>query len=175
MPTTPYAALLRAVNVGGTGKLPMAVLTALCEAAGFAQVRTYIASGNVVFTSPRGEAGVRAALEARLAAHAGRPIGVLVRTADELAGVVAANPFADAPPSRTVAIFLDAPPPPDALAGARHRAGERLALGRRELYVDYADGMADSRLVIPAARAGTARNMNTVARLAALAGALATA
>ena len=56
-----YVALLRAVNVGGTGKLPMAELKAMCEDAGFDAVRTYIASGNVVFASPHAEAAVRQA------------------------------------------------------------------------------------------------------------------
>ena len=166
-----YVALLRAVNVGGTGKLPMAELKAMCEAAGFAGVRTYIASGNVVFAHRGGEAEVKAALEARLAAYAGKPVGVLVRTADEMAAVLAANPFPDAAPNRTIAIFLDAPPPAGALADARHRTSERLALGAREVYVAYGDAMADSRLVVPAARAGTARNLNTVAALARLAAA----
>ena len=169
---TPYVALLRAVNVGGTGKLPMTELAAMCEAAGFARVRTYIASGNVVFTSALDEAGVIAALEARLAAYAGKPVGVLVRTSDEIAAVLASNPFTDEPPNSTVAIFLDAPPPADALDHVRHQAGERLALGRREVYVAYGAGMGRSRLVIPAARHGTARNLNTIAKLAALAGAV---
>ena len=164
-----YVALLRAVNVGGTGKLPMRELAAMCEAAGFARVRTYIASGNVVFASDADEAGVRAALEARLAAYAGKPVGVLVRTAAEMAAVLAANPFPDAAPNRTVAIFLDARPPADALDHARHRTTERLALGAREVYVAYDDAMAGSRLAIPAAARGTARNLNTVAKLAAMA------
>src|SRR6478735_3955744 len=55
---TTYIALLRAVNVGGTGKLPMSELKAMCEKAGFTQVRTYIASGNVVFTSRKSETAV---------------------------------------------------------------------------------------------------------------------
>lgn len=169
---TPYVALLRAVNVGGTGKLPMTELAAMCEAAGFARVRTYIASGNVVFTSSMDEAGVKAALEARLLAYAGRPVGVFVRTPNELAAVLAANPFPEVASNRAVAIFLDEPPPADALAHVRHHTSERLALGVREIYVAYGDGMAQSRLVIPAARAGTARNLNTAARLVALAGAL---
>lgn len=170
---TTFVALLRAVNVGGTGKLRMAELTALCEAEGFARVRTYIASGNVVFESDQDAAVVKAALEARLAVHAGRAVGVCVRTAAEMAAVLAANPFADAPPDRTLAIFLDEPPPADALDHVRHRTRERLALGAREIYVDYRDRdtMAGSRLVIPAAARGTARNMNTVAKLAQMAGA----
>ena len=61
-----------------------------------------------------------------------------------------------------------APPPADALAHARRVTTERLALGAREVYVAYGDGMADSKLDVPVARSGTARNLNTVARLAAL-------
>ncbi len=169
---TAYVALLRAVNVGGTGKLPMATLAELCEELGFGAVRTWIASGNVVFTSPLAEAKVRVALGDRLADYAGKPVGVLVRTAAEMAAVVRDNPFPDAPGNRTVAIFLDAPPPANAIAEARHRGTEEIVLGTREIYVRYDDGMADSKLVMPAAKSGTARNLNTVAKLAALAAAL---
>src|SRR5207244_5539869 len=76
-----FIALLRAVNVGGTGKLPMSELKAMCEELGFGSVRTYIASGNVVFTSRKSEAAIKAALEKRLEAYAGKPVGVLVRSA----------------------------------------------------------------------------------------------
>lgn len=164
-----FVALLRAVNVGGTGKLPMSELKALCEAAGLERVRTYIASGNVVFCSDRAEAEVKAAIEAGLQAYAGKPMGVLVRTASEMAAVLSANPFPDRAANRTVAIFLDAPPPSDALSRAAGVNGEEMRLGQREIYVHYGDGMADSRLRIPAAAAGTARNMNTIAKLAEMA------
>jgi uncharacterized protein (DUF1697 family) len=167
-----FVALLRAVNVGGTGKLPMAKLVSMCEKCGFERVRTYIASGNVVFASALKEQKVKALLEERLAAHAGKPVGVRVRTAQEMAGVLAANPFPDVPPSRTVAIFLDAAPAPTALDELRGRRSERLALGQREIYVAYVDGIADSKLVIPSASAGTARNINTIAKLAQMAAAL---
>jgi uncharacterized protein (DUF1697 family) len=166
---TAFVALLRAVNVGGTGKLPMSELKALCEAAGLERVRTYIASGNVVFASNRSEAEVKAAIEAGLQAYAGKPVGVLVRTAAEMDAVLAANPFPDRAPNRTTAIFLDAAPPLDALARAAGVNGEEMGLGAREIYVHYGDGMADSRLRIPAAAAGTARNMNTIAKLAEMA------
>lgn len=63
---TVFIALLRVVNVGGTGKMPMSDLRRLCESAGFAAVRTYIASGNVVFESEVSEAEVKAALEEKL-------------------------------------------------------------------------------------------------------------
>jgi len=166
---TGFVALLRAVNVGGTGKLPMTDLEALCEKAGFTGVRTFIASGNVVFASPRSEAEVKATLEARLADYAGKPIPVMVRTAAEMAAVRDSNPFPKAPPNRTVAVFLDAPPPADAAEKAVGGQSEVLALGKRELYVYYPDGMGQSKLRIPAAATGTARNMNTVAKLAEMA------
>ena len=93
---TAFIALLRAVNVGGTGTLPMSTLKAMCEAAGFAKVRTWIASGNVVFASDLAEEEVKGRIEAALAAYAGRPVGVMVRTAAEMAAVLAANPFPEA-------------------------------------------------------------------------------
>jgi uncharacterized protein (DUF1697 family) len=166
---TAYVALLRAVNVGGTGKLAMRDLVALGQAAGLARARTYIASGNLLFDSELAEAEVKAALEAQLAVHAGKPVGVQVRSAAEMAAVAAANPFPEAPGARVTAIFLDLAPPPDALKAAVGASGEQMRLGLREIYVWYGDGMAESKLRIPAARFGTARNMNTVARLAQLA------
>lgn len=169
---TAYIALLRAVNVGGTGKLPMAELKAMCEAEGFEGVKTYIASGNVVFTSRLKEKAVKAALEARLADYAGKPVGVMVRTVAEMSAVEAANPFKAAPGNRVVAIFLDVAPAKNALADVKHQATEEVRLGKREIYVRYDEGMASSKLVIPAAKAGTARNMNTIAKLTELASAL---
>jgi uncharacterized protein (DUF1697 family) len=166
---TAFIALLRAVNVGGTGKLPMTDLKVMCEAAGFDRVRTYIASGNVVFESGKPEAAVKADLEARLADYAGKPVGVLVRTAAEMAAVRDANPFPDKAPNATVAIFLDEAPPTDAIEKAVGCKDEQMRLGRREIYVHYGEGMGQSKLRIPAAKTGTARNLNTVAKLAAMA------
>jgi uncharacterized protein (DUF1697 family) len=164
-----FVALLRAVNVGGTGKLPMSDLKDICEALGFGAVRTYIASGNVVFTSSKSEAAIKATLEKRLEAYAGKPVGVLVRTAAEMAQALSDNPFPKAAPNRTMAVFLDRAPSADAFAGIRGQRDEQIQLGRREIYIHYGDGMANSKLVIPAARTGTARNMNTVATLARMA------
>src|SRR3954467_14797545 len=152
---TTFVALLRSVNVGGTGKLPMSDLKEICEDLGFAAVRTYIASGNAVFTTRKSEAAVKAGLEKRLETYAGRPIAVLVRTAAEMALVAANNPFPDAAPNRTVAVFLDRAPPADTLASVRGRNDEQIELGRREIYIHYGDGMAKSKLVVPAAKTGT--------------------
>lgn len=164
-----FVALLRAVNVGGTGKLPMSELKAMCEELDFGSVRTYIASGNAVFVSRKSEAAIKSALEKRLQAYAGKPVGVLVRSAAEMADVAADNPFPKATPNRTVAIFLDGKPPKDTLAAVRGQKDEEIKFGRREIYVHYGDGMGQSKLVIPAARTGTARNINTVATLAKMA------
>jgi uncharacterized protein (DUF1697 family) len=160
------------VNVGGTGKLPMTELKAMCEEAGFADVKTYIASGNVVFTSKASEKAVKTALDKRLQAYAGKPVGVLVRTAAEMDAVLKANPFPKAAPNRVLAIFLDQAPPADTLKGVSGQKNEEIVLGKREVYVHYGDGMGASKLKIKAAVAGTGRNMNTIAKLAEMAAAL---
>jgi uncharacterized protein (DUF1697 family) len=169
MPTK-YVALLRAVNVGGTGSLAMADLVRLCSDAGFTKVKTHIASGNVVFESRAPAATVKSKLEQSLLAHTGKPVGVLIRTAEEIADVLKASPFPGKAPKYTVAIFLDGSPPADALARVAGRTNEEIRLGQREIYVHYPCGMGRSKLKIPAAKAGTARNMNTIAKLAEMAG-----
>ena len=168
-----YVALLRAVNVGGTGKLPMARLVEMCAEVGFLDVRTYIASGNIVFRSQAAEAEVRTALEARLGAYAGKPVGVLVRSAVEMAAVAARNPFPAAAGNRVMALFTDDPLPATPLEGASGRQSEEVRLGERELFILYPDGQADTRLRLPSMKAGTMRNMNTVAKLDAMAAELA--
>jgi uncharacterized protein (DUF1697 family) len=166
---TRYVALLRAVNVGGTGKLPMADVRAMCRDAGFTRVETYIASGNVVFESKGAPSKVKAELEARLLAFAKKPIGVVLRTAAEMAAVLKANPFPKAEPKFNYAVFLDQRPPRDALEHAAGQNDEEMRLGDREIFVHYPSGMGRSKLRIPAAKTGTARNMNTVAKLTEMA------
>jgi uncharacterized protein (DUF1697 family) len=95
---------------------------------------------------------------------------VIVRAAAEMAKVVANNPFPNRAGNTTVAIFLDHVPPRDALKHVKGQVNEEARLGAREIYVHYPDGMGRSKLRIPQANEGTARNMNTVAKLAAMAG-----
>lgn len=170
---TGYVALLRAVNVGGTGHLPMTALAQMCEAAGFEKVKTYIASGNVVFQSGGAKDQVRSALADQLHAYAGKSVGVIVRTAAEIADTLARNPFVDAPGNRVMALFVDGALPADPLDGVIGIKNEQVRLGKRELFVLYPDGMANTRLRIPSEKQGTARNMNTVAKLAEMAAAVA--
>jgi uncharacterized protein (DUF1697 family) len=165
---TVYVALLRGVNLGKR-TLRMDELRRIAAELGLDQASTYIASGNLLFRSGKGEKALKTDLEAAIAAHMGARVGVMIRTAEELAEVLSANPFGAEEPSLTVAIFLDEPPPADAPGAAKNVAGERMALGKREIYVHYPSGQGQSRLAIPAAAQGTARNMNTVARLAELA------
>ena len=87
----------------------------------------------------------------------------------EMAAVAKANPFPNQPSAKVAAIFYEKAPPKDLIEQVRGIADEQLALGRREIYVHYPSGMGRSKLRLPAKLVGTARNMNTVAKLAQLA------
>ncbi len=165
---TSYVAMLRAVNVAGTGKLPMADLRAIGVALGFANVRTFIASGNLLLESDLSESEVKAALEAQLTLYAGKAIEVFVRNDVELAAIVAADIFPGAHHSRYLVYFYDRPPPADLIMQCRDANGERLALGLRELHVDYGDGIRFTKLKIPGKTERTGRSINSVRKLAAL-------
>lgn len=167
---TVQIALLRAVNVGGTGKLAMTELARLCTSVGLADVRTYIQSGNVVFRSELTEADLICRLEGALAARMGQPVGVLIRTAAELQAVLDANPFPAAPPAQVGVQVLTHGLSGDLVARIGSPGREDVRAVGRHLVIHFPDGMGRSRLKLPAAAAsGTMRNMNTVARLVAMA------
>ena len=107
-----YVALLRGINLGRR-TLKMGDLKRIAADIGLERPRTFIASGNLLFASDRKEKALKAELEAALGKHMGAPVGVMIRTAGEMAAVAKANPFADEPGNRVVAIFLDARPPSD--------------------------------------------------------------
>jgi uncharacterized protein (DUF1697 family) len=168
---TTYVALLRGVNLVGKSTLKMADLKAIADDLELDNARTYIASGNLLFTSDKPEEKLRSMLEKELQAHMGKGVRVMLRTAGEIEAVLRANPFTDQAGNSVLAFFINEAPPPDLLAAVRNQADdERIATGPREVFVAYGErGIGRSRLRIPAAEAGTARNMNTVARLAELA------
>ena len=89
-------------------------------------------------------------------------------TAAELAATAAANPFDDDKPSRVMAHFIAEEPVAAMLAEARDIAGERMALGPRSIIVSYGEGIGKTRLKLPAVKRGTARNMNSVAKMAVM-------
>lgn len=165
-----YIALLRAVNVGGTGALAMKDLVALCGKLGFTNARTYIQSGNVIFESELKEDAVRRELEKSLQVKIGKKIDVMVRTPAEMRAIREANPFPDKEPAKIAVVFLTAKPSLEALPGLVGPAGEQVHTGTRELYVYYPEGMGRSKLKLPlGGEPSTVRNMNTVAKLIALA------
>ncbi len=163
--------LLRGINVGGRNRLAMPVLARVLTDVGCTDAKTYLQSGNaVVDAEPDG-------LAERVEQALPLPVRVLVRTADELAAVVAANPFPElvTEPKRLHVAFLSEPPDPERLAalGTDH-GDDRLAAGRRELYLAYAGGSHASPLTgaLLEKRLGlvaSARNWTTVTRLAELA------
>jgi uncharacterized protein (DUF1697 family) len=165
---TAFVALVRAVNVSGTGKLPKDDLKAIGEACGFGDCRTFINSGNLLFRSGLAEAEIKRRIETRLAGYFGRPVPVFVRSAGEMAAAVAGDPFTDDKPSRRFAHFIDEEPVQAMLNEARDVTGERMALGPRLLYVSYGEGIGKSKLKLPAVKQGTARNMNSVGKIADL-------
>lgn len=160
-----YTALLRAINVGGTGKLPMGELRALAERLGFTDVQTYIQSGNVIFRSRQSAAAVKRSLESALARRFGKPSKVLLRTREELRKIEATNPFPDAEPAKVLVLFLDSEPDKAFLDTVKPPGGERLVAGTREVYIHFPDGMGQSKLKIPFADLGTGRNLNTLRAL----------
>ena len=86
--------------------------------------------------------------------YAGKPIDVMIRTPAEMARVLAGNPFPNAAPNRVVAIFLNDAPPADTLGSISGQKGEQMALGEREIYVHYGDGMADFEAENPCGEGG---------------------
>ena len=166
---TNYVALLRGVNLLGRSTVRMAELKAIAEELGLQKARTFIASGNLLFTSDEHEGSLTDKLQEAMKRHFGRELRVFLRTAEEMKAIARANPFPDGPGNNVQVFFLDGPPPANLLETVRNADGERIAPGTREVYVAYGEkGIGRSRVRIPAAEAGTARNMNTVDRLATL-------
>lgn len=163
-----YGVFLRAVNVGGNGKLPMEELRRICMECGFEDVKTYIASGNVALTSALSPSGITARLDQALHAYAGKPVGVFVRSPPELEQIVAANPFPEAKGNKVTAILLNTDPNEALTEGIKGQADEEIVAGQGGLYVHYPSGMGRSKLKIIGAEHGTARNMNTLVKMGVL-------
>ena len=171
-----YVALLRGINVGGRHLLKMATLRAVVEAAGGTKVETYIQSGNVVFGhASRGSAPLQTKLSAAIAKAAGFPVPVVLRTAAELAEVIATNPFGGAPDEQLHVMFCAAQPVATAFdkLDATAFAPECWAIGAREVYLHLPNGMGKSRLAVTVSRLAalkdaTARNWRTVQTLAGM-------
>jgi uncharacterized protein (DUF1697 family) len=184
MPT--HVALLRGINVGGGGKVPMAELRELVSALGHAEVGTYIQTGNIIFSPSHDDtAALAAELHDSIAKSFGVRSAVIVLTRDQLAHVISANPYPDEPNPRFVhGVFLPADPDQAAhgrvadtlelVAGQGSR--DQAAIVGRTLYLHTPDGFGTSALAReltlkkrsnPFAQ-GTARNWATITKLLAL-------
>ena len=165
------AALLRGVNNVGARRVVMAELKALCERAGFTEVRTLLASGNLVLGSKLKGAALEQKLEAEIEKALGLKTSVIVRSVAEMTAIVAANPFkgfAKRDPSHLLVFFMRAAPSTAEKAAMEANTGrEKVKSGKGCLYITYPDGIGESKLKLP--KVGTARNWNTVTKLAAMA------
>jgi uncharacterized protein (DUF1697 family) len=164
---TRYVALLRGVNVGGHRRVPMAELRAVLTGLGLRDVSTYLASGNAVFSSDLDAEALERAVHSAILERMSVGTRVLVRSAAEMAQVVADNPWPDRATEVTQlhAVFLTAEPAdvPD----LSHFLPDELEVHGRVAYVWYANGAGRSKLqlTMPGVQ-GTARNWRTVLALA---------
>lgn len=171
--------MLRGINLGPNRRVPMAELRALFTEAGYADVRTYLQSGNVVLSTSLPGAQLEDEARRLISERFGFDVPVIARTGEELAAVVKLNPLADVAtePKRYQVSFLSAEPAADVIGALRALAAdsERLVAHRRELYAWHPDGVARSKLWNALAGKGlgvtaTARNWTTVTALLELAG-----
>ncbi len=170
-----YVALLRGINVGGRKKVAMGELRDALGSLGYGDVETYLQSGNAVFTATNNDpAGLAGAIEKELERRLAMDVKVLVRTRDELASVVEANPFPEATsePSKLHVAFLSATP--DAHRAATIDAArfepDQFRVGERAVYLWYPSGAGRSRLTNDLLErklgvTATSRNWNTVLAL----------
>jgi uncharacterized protein (DUF1697 family) len=166
-------ALLRGVNLGSR-KVVMSELRAVCEAAGCSEARTLLASGNVVVNAKLAGEKLERKLEEAIAAQLGLETDVFVRAAAELEDVVAANPFADfarKDPSHLQVYFLrEAPGAAERKAVEAPQEGpEEASVAGRQVYVTFPEGIGRSKWKLKLKQSSTARNWNTVVKLAGMA------
>lgn len=172
---TTHAFLLRAINVGGTAKLPMAELRALATELGAVDVATYIASGNLLATPPGPPAEFAAALSAAIEQRYGFSREVIVRDAAALQAALAEHPFEVTDAVRSFVAPLTAAPDSAAIAAAAAvpAGDDSWAVIGDDLHVRYENGAGRAqldltRLLRVLGVAGTARNLRTIETLIGL-------
>jgi uncharacterized protein (DUF1697 family) len=168
---TRQVALLRGVNLGKR-KVIMSELRALCEGAGFTNVQTLLASGNLVLEAKEKGAKLETKLEKLILDEMELKTDVFVRTGAELDAVTAANPFkafAQRQPNFLVVVFMRERASIAEMQAMNDTAllGEEVKQGKNCLYIKFPKGQGPSKLKTP--KLGTARNWNTVTKLAAMA------
>ncbi len=173
-------ALLRGVNLGVNRRVAMSDLRRTLSEAGFGEVRSLLQSGNLLFEGSGADTAIEAAVEKALLDGLNLTTEVVVRTPDEWRAMIGANPFSEEAkndPGRLVALVMKTAPRKDAEAAVNAIEGpEQARVIGREAFIYYPDGQADTkaagaRLDKALGARGTARNWNTVLKLADLAGA----
>lgn len=167
MPT--HVALLRGINVGGRNKVAMADLREVVASLGYADVATYVQSGNVVFSADAPKAG---AIEAAVKERLGVSPAVVVLSRDELERVVARNPWPDEPDGKHLHVVFSAGEPDAAVVKAaveKFGGDDAARVVDGTLYLHTPNGLGRSKLAAELARRGpkdgTARNWTTVTKL----------
>ncbi|HEX4919973.1 MAG TPA: DUF1697 domain-containing protein [Candidatus Bathyarchaeia archaeon] len=146
---TKYVALLRGVNVGGHTRLKMPDLVQVCESLGFHNAKTYLQSGNVVFDNDsRDGSSVAMQIEKRLKDHLGLQVSVFIRTPNDLARIVAGQPFKNRDRTRLHVTFLKSTPKKNREAEIRAvaRGGEEFSISNLEVYLFLPNGMGKTKL-----------------------------
>lgn len=171
-----FTALLRGINVGRAKRIAMADLRRLIAELGYADVRTLLNSGNVVFAAKSPDAAGHArAIRAAIERGFGLAVPVIVVTAADLAAVLLENPLREVAddPARHLVAFVQSPGDLDAARPmlARDWSPEAFALGKRAAYLWCAAGVADSEVAQALLRAAgegvTTRNWATVVKIQA--------
>jgi uncharacterized protein (DUF1697 family) len=173
-----YAALLRGINVGGNKKVGMAQLRELLAGLGYADVVTYLQSGNAVFSSPELDPQVLGSdIADSIQDRFGINVSVVIRTGAELAAALQSSPLPGEPenPSRFFVAFLAAPPAAASIEAiqAESFTPDQLWLSGREAYLLCPNGASQTQLTnaFLEKRLGvtaTSRNWNTVTKLVSL-------
>ena len=178
--TTTYAVLLRGINVGGNKKVPMAELRTLLEGLGFDSVRTYLQSGNAVFTAGRGdEESLAGDIAKAIAQHFGFAVDVIVRDHAHLRAIMDNCPFpaAELEAKQLHVTYFSTPVDETRFAEIDQAAHlpEEFRLGDRAMYLYAPDGLGRSKLAEQLAKPrflkgliATSRNWNTVVKLVEL-------
>lgn len=159
-----YACYLRAVNVGGTGKLPMSELKKICEKLGFKKVKTYIASGNVIFETIQSNNEIKSLIENELLNFFGKETQVFIRDLPQLKQIIENVPFENIAPNRLIISLIDEMPQ-SPIYGVKNQKDEQIIANEFAIYTYYGDGMANSKLNAPWFKISTGRNLNTIRKM----------
>ncbi|MDQ1482008.1 MAG: hypothetical protein QOF35_84 [Actinomycetota bacterium] len=171
---TRYVAFLRGINLGASNKIAMPKLRAMAERLGYADVRIYINSGNLLFTSSRTDLALTQDIHSAIKSEFGYTIDVAVRTEDQLRRILKENPYPDGDPSQVTVAFLTEKPPATAKdkVAAIATDQEPFTIAGTEVWVNYTQGLARSKLAAQFSKiigvSATVRNVRTVGKIVAM-------